>query len=109
MSANGIRLIYFDMGNVLLHFDHHRGCRNVAALANRPSLDAARVYELLFDSGLAWEYESGGIAAVEMHRRFCAAAEFEMACDPFLNGISDIFHPNQEIFPLVEELHSAGR
>src|SRR5688500_7142223 len=103
MSANGIRFIYFDMGNVLLHFDHRQGCRHVAELTG---LEADRVYEMIFDSGLAEGYECGQFDASEMHLRFCGAAGLEVERAAFLRGISDIFRPNDAILPLVEELHA---
>lgn len=105
MPDRAIRFIYFDMGNVLLHFDHRQGCRHVAGLTG---LDAGRVYELIFDSGLATGYETGDFDSAEMHRRFCAASSARVERLAFLRGISDIFTPNDAIVPIVERLHARG-
>ena len=48
--------IYFDMGNVLLLFDHALGCRHMAEVAGVPAEDVRRV---LFDTGLELRYEAG--------------------------------------------------
>jgi hypothetical protein len=50
------KFIYFDLGNVLLFFDHALGCRQMAAVAG---LAEAQIRAAIFDSGLQWKYECG--------------------------------------------------
>ena len=51
-----IRAVFFDMGNVLIHFSHARMCRQIAAVSG---VDQDRVQEILFAGGLELSYESG--------------------------------------------------
>ncbi len=56
MNDKSPSFFYFDLGNVLLHFDRQVACRQIGAIAG---LAASRVEQLLFDSGLQSRYEDG--------------------------------------------------
>ena len=53
-----IEFIYFDLGNVLISFDHSRACQQIAELTG---ISPRRAEQILFDSGVQNQYERGEI------------------------------------------------
>ena len=96
-----IDFIYFDLGKVILDFDHHAGCRQVAEIAGvtPDQVDAA-----LFGSGLEVRYETGLISCEAFHAAFCQSTGSGISQTDLLHSMSDIFTPNREIFPLIAQL-----
>ena len=54
-----ISMVYFDLGNVLLKFDHEQSCRNLGKLFHVPAPD---VRNFVFESGLEDQYETGELS-----------------------------------------------
>ena len=61
---------YFDLGNVLLYFDHEIGCRQVAEVAGLTPADVRRV---LLDGDLLACYEDGRLSREQFYDAFCRA------------------------------------
>jgi HAD superfamily hydrolase (TIGR01509 family) len=99
------KFIYFDMGNVLLHFDHHRAARQMADVAGIPEEIA---WKTVFETDLEHQYEAGQITGSEFHRRFCEASHSRPDCESLLHAVSDIFEVNAPIIPVVLHLRRAG-
>lgn len=97
--------LYFDLGNVLLKFDHRLAARQMAELAD---YDEQRVWDLVFGSDLEMRYEAGEISDREFHAIFCRHTERQVDFDALMFAASAIFTPNWSIFPLVAALHGAG-
>lgn len=97
--------LYFDLGNVLLNFDHQRACRQIAALAG---LTAERVFEVLFAGGLELRYETGLINDDQLYDEFCRQTGSAPPLDALLHAASDIFEVNVGIVPVVTQLAAAG-
>lgn len=104
------RFIYFDLGNVLLTFDHQRACQS---LSHATQVPAAVIEEMIFTSGLQEAYETGhhstrDFANLILHRlRHEHAAPHVLTHDDVARTCSDIFEINISILPLVAALHSA--
>ena len=49
-------VVYFDLGNVLLYFDHQIACRQMAEVAG---MTADQVRKVLLDGELLFRYEDG--------------------------------------------------
>lgn len=101
--------IYFDMGNVLLFFDHEAACRQMAEVASTESkrVDSGEVRKVLFDEGLELEYEAGKISTDEFYQRFCQAIGTRPDFDRLVFAASDIFQANLSIKPLIGALQHA--
>lgn len=97
---------YFDMGNVLLDFDHEIACRRVAALTGLP---ADIVRHAIFQSGLELRYERGELTTEEFHAEFCQATGARLAVDELALACSDIFTLKAEMPAILAALQSAGR
>lgn len=89
------------MGNVLLPFDHMKACYALGASAG---LSPDGVYERLFDSGLARQFELGTLQpevfSTECQRRL----GIETSTEALFRSWSDIFDENQAMTTLVEAL-----
>ena len=96
------RFIYFDLGNVLVNFDHRRGARQMAEVAG---VSERLVWEVVFESDLHLEYERGAITSRECYETFCARTATRPDYDALFLAAADIFEPNDSIVPLVAELH----
>lgn len=83
-----IEFIYFDLGNVLLNFDHKRACRQIAEVAETTP---ERIWEIVFDSGLEWQYEAGKITTSEYYEAVCEALGSRPDYDRMARAGSDIF------------------
>ena len=64
------KFLYFDLGKVLVDFTVERMLRQVAQVAG---LDESRVKQVLFDSKLQRQYESGQVTSRQFYDAFCDA------------------------------------
>lgn len=97
--------IYFDMGNVLLHFSHEREAEQIAQVAGLPP---AAVWKLLFEEGLHWQAERGELAGRPYYERFCERTGSLPDFAAFERAGNEIFWSNDAIVPLVERLSASG-
>lgn len=95
--------IYFDLGNVLVHFDHEIGCRQMAEVAG-VSVDLVR--EIVFESGLEDRYERGELSTREFYDHFCEATGALPDFDALVAAAGAIFRMNLEMIPLVAHLRT---
>lgn len=100
-----IEFIYFDLGNVILKFDHEIGCRQIAQISG---VAPETVRAAMFDSGLEDRFESGLIDGDEFHEEFCRLSGSKPAKQELMLAASDIFTPNLTIFPLIAQLRAAA-
>lgn len=99
------RFLYFDLGNVLLKFDHRRGCRQMAEVAG---VADEVVWKVSFQGPLFLDYERGEVTSDEYYRRFCEATASQPDPEALLHAASDIFQLNVPTAALVTQLKLAG-
>ena len=99
------KFIYFDLGNVLLFFDHRRACRQLADLTG---VDAQRIWELLFASGYELDFEAGRISSRQVHERFLQETGAQLDFDSFARAFSDIFEVNLGVKIVLAQLAYCG-
>jgi HAD superfamily hydrolase (TIGR01509 family) len=99
------RFVYFDLGNVLVKFDHAIATRQLAELAG---CSFAASQFALFDSGLETRYETGLVNsadfASEINRQL--GTRHSEAC--ILEAVSAIFEPNPDILKGLEHIRATG-
>jgi putative hydrolase of the HAD superfamily len=100
-----IEYIFFDLGMVILEFDHSIALNKLAALSKQTP---HQIENAIFDSGLETEFETGLIEAAEFHSRFCKATNCEINESALLEACSDIFELNTSIMPLIGQLSAVG-
>ena len=105
MALQRPKFLYFDMGNVLLNFDHHLACRQMGAVAGVP---ADRVWEFVFAGDLELRYEAGQLDDDEFFELFCRHTLKRPNRPALLHAASEIFELNVSIVPLVAALSAAG-
>lgn len=99
------KFVFFDLGNVLVHFDHNIAAQNVAKLAG---CDSALAKEVIFTSGLQDKLETGLVTSDEFASTIVQQLGCELHCEALLEAISNIFRPNEGILLLLEQLKEAG-
>ncbi len=100
-----IEFVYFDLGKVILEFSHQRACEQMAEVAGVP---VERVREVLFDTELQNQYETGVVSSQEFFEQFCEATESTSNINELLRAGSDIFELNTAIVPVIAKLVSIG-
>jgi glucose-1-phosphatase len=109
------KLIYFDLGNVLVSFSHERMCEQMAAVAGVP-LDVVRAAVFGGDGVFGVEeaqaaqirFESGQIDAEGYYDYFCLATGSRPDRRQLERAFCDIFAPLDETWALVRTLAAAG-
>ena len=99
------KFLYFDLGNVLLKFDHRLACRQMGAVAG---ISPERVWDVVFAGDLELRYEAGEFDDREFYEIFCRQTDSRPDFAALLLAGSEIFSPNTTIFPVVAALHAAG-
>ena len=99
------QFVYFDLGNVLLTFDHSVAMSRVAS---RTGVSTADVEAAIFQSGLQQDYELGTISSDEFASRVADALKVAIAPNDVWLLCSDIFSLNASIVPIVTHLASGG-
>lgn len=103
------QFLYFDLGNVLLTFSNERACAQLAALAEVPYEDVARLILGPHErESLLWRFEHGLVSEHEFFTHFCEQLDVEPDLDAFEVAAADMFAPIEASFGLVQRLHAAG-
>ncbi|MEW4562312.1 HAD family phosphatase [Bremerella sp. JC770] len=97
---------YFDLGKVLLDFDHEVACRQLADVLGTTA-DAIRTD--VFHSGQQWKYERGEITTLDLHRWLCDRYDVDAKLEDVCHAASHIFHPIDGTVQIAAELHAAGK
>lgn len=97
--------IYFDLGNVLLNFSHHRAAAQMAEVAG---VDAEQVYKLVFEGDLERRSELGELNARELYDIFCQETGATPDFAELERAGSDIFELNQSMLPVIGHLDVAS-
>lgn len=101
--------LYFDLGNVLFTFSHHRACVQMASVAGLESEQVARfVLGPRERESLLWKFEHGLLSEDEFFQRFCE--KFKVVPDRHAldYAAANMFSPIASSFALIERLHAAG-
>jgi glucose-1-phosphatase len=97
--------IYFDLGNVLVFFDHEIASRQIAEVADVP-VDLIR--QEVFHSPLQSDYERGLVSSREFVERLSKKLGRNLPIDETLEAASAIFDPHDAIIESIASLRKAG-
>lgn len=101
-----IRFLYFDLGNVLLFFDHRRAA---AALARLADVEADAVYDFVFRRDLNLRCDAGAVSADEFCRIFREQFPTTATDAQLVRASSEIFRVNSPMKAIVAHLSASGR
>jgi len=99
------QFLYFDLGRVLLDFDVERMLRQIGAVAG---LAPQRVREVIFDTGLLFQAESGALGTQEFYEAFCDRTGTQPERTALERAAGDIFELKTSVVPVVAQLRAAG-
>jgi FMN phosphatase YigB (HAD superfamily) len=99
------KFLYFDLGNVILHFSHRRAAEQMAEVAG---ISAEKVWEHLFESPLASQFDNGKITPRQFYESFCSDTGSRPDFDALMLAVSAIFTLNTPIVPVLGQLRAAG-
>ncbi len=97
------RTIFFDLGNVLIFFDHQKMCRQVALYSG---LSISQIESIMHEYGDS--YERGDMNSRQLFERICQMAQKELDFEKLMHAVSDIFEPNEPVIALAEALKNRG-
>lgn len=95
------QFIYFDLGNVLLYFDHGLAFRSMARIAG---VDPKRMREVIMDTNLQIEYETGWISGEQFIQRIADSLQRSLDTEEMLRAAADMFVPNANILPVLDRV-----
>ena len=106
-----IKAVFFDLGKVLLHFDHNN---IIKRLLSRSKPDAAKkegLFRFLFDAkeGLCNRYDEGTISSRDFFLEIDSMFALGMGYDEFVPLWNDIFTENTDVASLMRRVRDAGR
>ncbi len=98
------RFAFFDLGNVLVTFEHRLAVEQLASLTEQ---SPQRVHQVVFESGLQNRYETGLVDSQEFTRRVQQELGTEQSQSAILEAVSAIFEPNPPITGVLQMIRDA--
>jgi len=99
------KFLYFDLGNVLLFFDHKKAARQLGALAG---VDEQAIYLGVFKTDLNFRCDAGEVGQEEFCRLFRERFPCDASDAALIRASSDIFHVNTPMKAITAQLEAAG-
>lgn len=98
---NKIEAVIFDLGNVLIGFDHRIAVRRILKYTGKLEQE---IYDLFFDSGLTREFEKGKIASREFFKQVKSRLELKISYTEFLPIWNEIFFSRPGVSEFISSL-----
>ncbi|MCM8811613.1 MAG: HAD-IA family hydrolase [Candidatus Omnitrophica bacterium] len=96
-----IRAFLFDLGNVLVRFDHMIFARKVTS---RTNASPDELFRLFYDSPLVADHDLGKLSFQGFYERLKEAVSLQVSCDEFKMLWNSIFSENAEMVSLARQL-----
>ena len=112
MDQTRIEVILFDLGNVILPFDHRQiGEKLLRFSLKKETEDPRKIFDYLFDlhTGAVNLYETGKMTSLEFFQSLKAFFQLQMSFDQFVMVWNDIFTENAEVSEIVRSLKGKVR
>ena len=100
-----IKTIIFDLGNVVLSFDHMLICEGIARYSKYSSND---VYQLGFNSEVFELYDKGKIKSEDLFQWVLRKFDINISYDMFKSVWSDIFSLNDSVETVLSAIKKNG-
>ena len=104
-TAQQMRYVFFDLGNVLVHFDPNLACRNVAQLVGR---EESEVFAAMYGTGIETRYERGDLNSSQFAAALRVELASEFATGDLLREMSAMFTPNAAMETVIGTLRQRG-
>ena len=101
-----MKTILFDFGNVIAFFDHTRATRKFAKYSGMPQ---EKMYSLIYDTELEYDFEAGRLSVPEFVRKAKAVIGYRGTDKEFEAAFIDIFTANDPVCTLIPRLKQRYR
>jgi len=104
MNPHPIEVVLFDLGNVILPFNHYQIAEKLARFSERKELsDPPRIFSYLFDrqEGAVNDYEIGKLSSIEFFNQVKERFKLILPFDTFVPIWNEIFTENHEVSELI--------
>ena len=104
MIEKSINTIIFDLGNVLVDFNHRIAAEKICACTNKT---VQQIFDLFFDSGLTGLFEEGKISPQDFFLKVKELLALRLSYDEFIPIWNDIFflsEKNHSVYNLARAL-----
>lgn len=104
-----IKAVIFDLGNVLINFDHRIAAKRIFEFTDK---SPSEIYNLFFDSGITAMFEEGRISAEDFFLKIKAMLNLKIDYQEFIsiwNGIFFLTENNKEVYTIVKNLRNKYR
>lgn len=96
-----IQFLFFDLGNVLIHFSHWQACQQLSACIGQPP---ELIFDEIFQADYLSDYECGRISEKEFFQRFSQQVKSNISLADFQQAFNEIFWPNEPVLELAVKL-----
>ncbi|MDD5477321.1 MAG: HAD family phosphatase [Candidatus Omnitrophica bacterium] len=104
--ASEIKVILFDLGRVLVDFDHQRAAQRISAFCPKTAVE---IYNLFFESQVTVAFEAGKITPENFYREVKNTLNLKLSYASFVPIWNDIFFlspKNRSVFRLANSLRA---
>ena len=106
LKKKEIKLVIFDIGKVILDFDHMITCNKLAKYSKK---DARYIYDFIFNSEMLDEYERGEISSMEMFSAISGELGLDISFKKFKEIWSNIFTIKEGIEQLIHRVKTLAK
>jgi len=106
-----IKLFVFDLGNVILPFDHHQiPARLLERTKEKERFSTQEVFQFMFDGehGFVNSYEEGCMSSLEFFSHLKERYRLEMNFEEFKGIWNPIFREDEEVVQIIHYLKDRG-
>ena len=107
MNHRTIEVVLFDLGNVILPFNHYQIAEKLARFSERKELsDPPQIFSYLFnrEQGAVNDYETGKMSSVEFFNQVKDRFKLIITFDAFVPIWDEIFTENHDVSELIRSL-----
>jgi putative hydrolase of the HAD superfamily len=104
--SQAIKILLFDLGRVLVDFDHLRSAERIAAFCSKTP---RQIYDLFFESSATIAFEAGKIAPDDFYLQVKQILDLKLSYasfEPIWNDIFFLSAKNRSVFGLVNNLRA---
>ena len=112
MTQPSIEVIFFDLGNVILPFDHFQIAEKLSQFSRQKEFqDPKKIFSYLFDfeNGAINSFDLGKVSSQEFFRAIKERLDLSVSFDEFVPIWCDIFVEDQEVTHLILSLKRKWR